>query len=68
MNASKLLDSIMRQFQKLGPDAAISETIQAHKDCIKMIDDALLGEYERGCIDTSEKMHQMQIEKQKKNN
>lgn len=68
MTASELLDRIIEQFQSLPPNAKMSEQINANQNAIKIIEDALLGEYEKGCNDTSEKMRQMEIEKQMKNN
>ncbi len=68
MDAQNLLDEIFGLYQKLPQNAKISETMKANKDAIKIIEKALFEKYEQGCLDTSKKIQQMQIEKQIKNN
>jgi bifunctional ADP-heptose synthase (sugar kinase/adenylyltransferase) len=68
MKSVELLDRIMQEFTKLQKDAKISETVQASQNALKIIDDALLSEYKKGCVDTTENMAQLKIENQIKNN
>lgn len=68
MKLTELLDEIISSFTSLPQDAKLSETIKAHQEAMKILEKALLTEYERGCIDTSERMHKMQIKKQIRNN
>lgn len=66
MNAKELLDRIFQNMQNVSPTATISEAFAACQENIKVLEEALLTEYEKGCADMMYKIDQMEKEKQQR--
>ncbi|MDV3749675.1 hypothetical protein CMU21_17745 [Elizabethkingia anophelis] len=63
MNPEKILDNILSELQK--ENSSISGAVRAYNKSLEVLKEALLSEYKRGCIDTTNKIKEYEAEKQR---